>query len=180
MLTADAAVCALLLRVLRSTTQLDSFRLVRDATNGRNAWFALVESCGHALAGVHARRALKLQIAALQWRGFPSGARYTAEAQRLSLLIGSNANALADLRLAVVDGIAPHNGNDARLGADGGIGGQRHCRGSWAPVFTVITVKILLRTYLQCKVKVIFLEALKRGAMGLSASGRLRRVAPAN
>ena len=45
--TAEAGglMCALLLRVMRSTTKDDAFRLVRDATDGRAAWAVLAESC---------------------------------------------------------------------------------------------------------------------------------------
>ena len=108
---ADGLVCALLLRVMRSTTKDDAFRLVRDATDGRVAWAALAESCGHTLLGKRGRRAIKEQVAALTWNNFPSGARYSAEAQRLSRIVGPGADVQADLQLAVVDGIAPHNGN---------------------------------------------------------------------
>ena len=57
------------------------------------------------------RRFLREQAAILTWHNVPSGARYSVEAQRLGRLVGLGAGAQVDLQLAVVDGIAPHNGN---------------------------------------------------------------------
>ena len=67
---ADGLVCALLLRVMRSTTKNDAFRLVRDAAGGRAAWAALAESCGHTPLGKRGWRAIKEQVAALTWNNF--------------------------------------------------------------------------------------------------------------